>query len=433
MRVMRVYHSGRDPAHRSRESGLVDAGVELLLVVPSTWPELGAATREIKEERYSILELPVKRSGNVNRHTYIDQTAITQAVNEYRPDLVDIHEEPVSAVTRQIVRAIPRHLPLALYSAQNVDKRFPPPFAQYELAALGRATAIYPCSRQAASVVAGKGYRGLLEVLPLGFDPGIFNPGCQSLDNEVLTLGFVGRLVAKKGLNDAIQILASVSAYRPCRLLVVGEGPALQEATELAKHLGVAEQVEHVRWADATTLARLYQSMHVLLVPSRATDTWVEQFGRVIVEARAAGAVVAGYSSGSIPEVIGENGLLAPEGDAPTLAASIVQILSSRRWNSLRKASLESVSSMSWERIAAKQAALYEAATSFATPPGRPVCGSRPSARANFGYPAKLGGNDRPFALPVLRKNTLLARWLGKCLDMGNHVASRFWSIGARS
>ncbi|MBC7239486.1 MAG: glycosyltransferase, partial [Chloroflexi bacterium] len=43
---------------------------------------------------------------------------------------------------------------------------------------------------------------------------------------------------------------------------------------------------------------------------------WKEQFGRVLIEAMACGVPVVGSDSGEIPHVIGEAGLIFPEGDA---------------------------------------------------------------------------------------------------------------------
>jgi glycosyltransferase involved in cell wall biosynthesis len=42
----------------------------------------------------------------------------------------------------------------------------------------------------------------------------------------------------------------------------------------------------------------------------------------MVVEAQAAGAVVAGYASGSLPEVVGAAGVLVAEGDVDALAAA---------------------------------------------------------------------------------------------------------------
>jgi glycosyltransferase involved in cell wall biosynthesis len=63
--------------------------------------------------------------------------------------------------------------------------------------------------------------------------------------------------------------------------------------------------------------------MDVLVLPSRTTPTWVEQFGRVLVEAMWFGVPVVGSDSGEIPWVIESTGggIVFPEGYATELAA----------------------------------------------------------------------------------------------------------------
>ena len=62
--------------------------------------------------------------------------------------------------------------------------------------------------------------------------------------------------------------------------------------------------MEWRHWQSGSKMAASYRSMHVALIPSRATETWTQQFGRVIVEAQASGAVVAGYVRGSIAKCL---------------------------------------------------------------------------------------------------------------------------------
>ena len=145
------------------------------------------------------------------------------------------------------------------------------------------------------------GYGGLLEVLPLGVDATTLSAGDQRHDDETWTLLLVGRLVPEKGVREAVEVLARVRQVRPARLVVVGRGPVGDAVPALARELGVTDHVELVPWVDAEALAALYRRAHVALLPSRATRTWVEQFGRVITEGLASGAVVVGWASGSIP------------------------------------------------------------------------------------------------------------------------------------
>ncbi len=358
MRVLRIYHGGRDPAHLARERALATAHTDVTLVVPSEWPGTGSVAAQVEP---AMTELPIVRAGDVNRHAYRDRNALSNLIDELKPDLLDIHEEPFSLAGRQWLAAAPVGLPIVMYTAQNVDKRLPPPFAQYEQAAHRRVSALYPCSAQAASVARGKGFAGLIEVLPLGYDESFFVPGAQSLDDDELVMALFGRLVPEKGVADAVRILARVHASRPTRLIIVGSGPEEATARLLAAELGVADRLEVLPWQPVAELASTYREAHVLLVPSRPTETWVEQFGRVIVEAQASGAVVAGYSSGSILEVAGEEAaVLSGVGRELELADRIVELADDAAEYGRRRAKgIELSRSRTWASVAAAQAELY--------------------------------------------------------------------------
>lgn len=414
LKVLRVYHAGRDPSHRERERALVRAGVDVTLVVPRAWPGADA----LGDEPFRVVELPVRRPGDVNRHRYEDAGAVAELVDELRPDVVDLHEEPFSTVMHQLLGRLPGTVPVVGYTAQNLDKRFPPPFAQWERRALARLDGLYPCSRQAASVAVGKGFGGAVRVLPLGLDPSIA-PGSQDLaDDPALRLLLVGRLVPEKGVADAVEVLAGLrGAGHEARLTVVGSGPEEGPALALAARLGVRDAVELHGWADAARLAEHYRSAHVLLAPSRSTRTWVEQFGRMVTEAQGSGAVVVGYASGSLPEVVGTAGVLVPEGDVPALAAAVAALVREpARWSALRAAGLAASAACDWDAIAAGQVELYREAAAGGRGVRRVRAGRR-TARAAYGAPATVPGTERPFALPVLRDDTPLSRGLERAAD----------------
>ena len=56
-----------------------------------------------------------------------------------------------------------------------------------------------------------------------------------------------------------------------------------------------------------------------LVLPSLTRPNWKEQFGRVLIEAMACQTSVIGSNSGEIPNVIGDAGLVFPEGDVAAL------------------------------------------------------------------------------------------------------------------
>jgi glycosyltransferase involved in cell wall biosynthesis len=426
--IVRVYHGGRDASHRERERALQSAGTDVTLVIPASWPERGAQA-SLSAENFRIIEVPVERAGDVNRHAYRNREELHRLIDELKPDILDLHEEPVSVAARQGLAAAPAELPVVMYTAQNVDKRYPPPFSVYERRAHRRVAALYPCSRQAASVARGKGFAGLIDVIPLGYDPQLFHEGEQSLDDDELVLALFGRFLPEKGVRDAVQVLARVNSIRPARLLLAGSGPEERPARELAAVLGVADRLQVELWRPASELAELYRRAHVVLVPSVATPTWVEQFGRVIVEAHASGAVVAGYASGSIPEVAGEAAVLADPGNATQLAERVVTVLGDLdEYARLRARGLALCRTRTWAHVAERQAELYRrviAGELERLPLPRSPRERRAKARAEFGPPAATTAGVRPFALPLLRRGGAAAAALAAVIDAATEAYAR--------
>ena len=87
-----------------------------------------------------------------------------------------------------------------------------------------------------------------------------------------------------------------------------------------------------VRFVPALAPAQVpgfLRDLDVLVLPSKRTAVWKEQFGRVLVEAMACKVPVIGAASGAIPEVIGDAGLVFPEGNAEGLLGCLRRLVES--------------------------------------------------------------------------------------------------------
>jgi hypothetical protein len=84
-----------------------------------------------------------------------------------------------------------------------------------------------------------------------------------------------------------------------------------------------------------------------------------------------------------------------------------------------RGAGLERAADLSWDVVARRQVDLYEKVLGMRgpVPPVRSDADSRADARARFGRPAPLGGVERPFADPLLRRSGRLQVPLGRVVD----------------
>jgi colanic acid/amylovoran biosynthesis glycosyltransferase len=140
-------------------------------------------------------------------------------------------------------------------------------------------------------------------------------------------VAFVGRFVAKKGVDDLLAALSRLTGPRP-RAVLIGDGPLLPEMRALAEHLDV----------DATFLGSLppesvqrhLAESRILAAPSRtAPDGDTEGLPTTILEAAALGLPVVATRHSGIPEAVldGRTGLLTAEADPPALAASLSRLL----------------------------------------------------------------------------------------------------------
>src|SRR5690349_6280221 len=97
MRVLRIYHG----AHRERELALEHLGIDVALVTPMNWPNPQRGQHGEAQRSYAVIELPVRRPGDVNRHAYLSVAELRAVIGDIRPDVLDIHEEPFSVAARQ--------------------------------------------------------------------------------------------------------------------------------------------------------------------------------------------------------------------------------------------------------------------------------------------------------------------------------------------
>jgi phosphatidylinositol alpha-1,6-mannosyltransferase len=247
-------------------------------------------------------------------------------------DLVHCWEEPYIASALQIARGVRPGVPLVFATFQNISKRYPPPFSLIERQSIRRAAGVVAFGRTAAAVTTARGFTCPTAVIPPGVDLDEFRPDharrCGTLkrldwQEGVPVVGFVGRFVPEKGIELLLAALDRVTT--PWRALFVGSGPL--EATIASWASGRAERVRIVTTAKHDDVSAYMNAMDLLCAPSRTTPKWREQFGRMLIEAFASGIAVIGSTSGEIPHVVADAGVIVPEGDVVGWQQAIEQLL----------------------------------------------------------------------------------------------------------
>lgn len=308
--------------------------------------------------------IPVRTWGRHPNLFVYDPRPLWRLLGSTRWDLLDMNEEPFGLAVAEILllrRLRAPALPFVVYSAQNIEKRYPPPFRWFERWSLKRAAGAYPCNQEAGRILRGKGLRGELVVLPLGVDLDRFEPVGRPPPAGALRIGFVGRLIRHKGVDI---LLEAVAPDPRMGVEVFGAGPELGTLEAQAISLGIADRVTFHGHVGGERIPETYRRFDVLAVPSVPLPSWIEQFGRVVVEAQASGVPVVASASGALPDVVGDAGLLAAPGDPLALRTALARFIDEPGlWERLRAAGMARAPLCSWDQVAEMQLGLYRAAS----------------------------------------------------------------------
>ncbi|OYT99300.1 MAG: glycoside hydrolase [Burkholderiales bacterium PBB1] len=207
--------------------------------------------------------------------------------------------------------------------------------------------------------LAAQGFRDL-SVVARGVDTVRFSPAKRSTElrrqwgvrDDDMVVMCVGRLAPEKNLGDLVSAYGAMCRIRPrTRLVIVGDGPersALKVACPEAILAGSRTGEE---------LPVHYASADAFVFPSLT-----ETFGNVTPEAMASGLPVLAYDYAAAAQLIvsGDNGLLAPCGDAREFIRQAERLLAdpqhARHMGAAARASAER---LAWDAVTGQVEALF--------------------------------------------------------------------------
>lgn len=329
-RVLVLSHTYLQPEHRGKLRALAARGLEVTVAIPQRWrePWFGRPI-DVAWERQGGLEvfpLPARgmgSKGELDKAKY-GRRALKALLRDRRPDLVQIEEEPETIAARQVLGAARRlAIPVVLLTHRNVERNLDWWAAWQHRRMMRRLRGLI-----AGSDLAGTIARNDVPDLPIAVIPqlGALAPlEPQHTPHEGLALGFIGRLVPHKGLDNLLQALAMHRGAK-WRLTVIGDGPERERLETLASELRLAARVRWMGGLPAEQIATLWPELDVVVQPSRAYPDWREPNGLALIEAMANEVAVLGTDSGVIPELIGDAGVVVPAGDVPALAAALERL-----------------------------------------------------------------------------------------------------------
>ncbi|NJC69782.1 glycosyltransferase family 4 protein [Planosporangium thailandense] len=173
---------------------------------------------------------------------------------------------------------------------------------------------------------------GKVEVVPNGVDAAAWRPAPRAVAaarsryaGEGPLLGFAGRLVYEKGVQDLVAALPRLRAAHPgARLVIAGDGPHQQALRDEVHDRRLQRAVSFAGFLGDDELPAVLAAMDTVVVPSI-----YEPFGMVALEAAAAGAPLAVTATGGLTEIVTPEvtGMTFPARDPDRLADAVGSLL----------------------------------------------------------------------------------------------------------
>ncbi len=173
---------------------------------------------------------------------------------------------------------------------------------------------------------------------------------------EGFLAAFVGTAQPRKRIESAIEAVGALAGEgHAIRLVIAGRRRPGYEPDWLRSPPPFVHLAGEV---DASDLVELYGAADVMVSPSS-----FEGFGLTFVEAMACGCPVVGVAATSVPEVVGDAGILVKAPDSGQLADALRRLVTSTEvCRDYGARALRRASELSWSRAAAQTLEVYRAA-----------------------------------------------------------------------
>jgi glycosyltransferase involved in cell wall biosynthesis len=360
MKVLVISHSAIQPTyHRKLEEISKLGDIQLRVLVPEKWVENTQVLYFSRIDKPKLTFYPGKVTFPGYGSRFYFTKGIIEHFRDFKPNIIHLEEEPWSLCALQTVilrRLFCPKSKLIFRTSLSIPmkQRFNFLASLIERITFNESGFAFILSERAGQILIQKGYKKGMRVSPNGVDADVFRKmDVTELNESDFVIGYVGRIMQMKGL-DTLAKSFSMLSMENTRILLVGSGDYKDEFLSLASELGIKEKLILVGAVPAMDVPKYINCMNVLVLPSITTPGWVEFFGRVLVEAMMCDVPVIGSSSGEIPNVVSDAGLIFQESDEYDLKDKLKMIIENDylRNTLIKRGSTRASSLYTWESIA---------------------------------------------------------------------------------
>jgi len=332
----------------------LEPDIEVTIVVPRRWKPGGVQNQTIETEFYqegSFKIVPISNFSQNNQGLLTFGTDIIKLLQEFQPQIIQVEQGSKSLAYTQLIilnKLLKLQAKNILFTWWNLSYELKWPISVLENCNLQNTDGIIAGNLDGSKVLHQRGYTGMMEVMPqLGVDETLFcHTGKDTdlsrkfgIEPTDFVVGFVGRFVEEKGLLTLAEALAGLKEHS-WKWLLVGQGKLRSHLEQKCIEWGISDRTIWIESVSHEAIPPYINLMNCLVLPSQTsykfktltTVGWKEQFGHVLIEAMACKIPVVGSDCGEIPHVIGDAGLIFPEGNAGILRDCLQQLMERREF-----------------------------------------------------------------------------------------------------
>jgi glycosyltransferase involved in cell wall biosynthesis len=331
-----------------RELARLEKNLEVTIVVPKRWRPGGVQNKIIEpqaknEGNFRIVPLTNFSKNNQGLLTF--SFDIIHLLKEFKPHVIQVEQGVKSLAYAQLItlnKLLNLRAKNLFFTWWNLPYTNKFPISLLEQYNLKNTDGLIAGNQDGIDILREHGYQGQAIVMPqLGVDEQLFSPRSHSdlasqlkIKSDDFVVGFVGRFVPEKGILTLTNALTGLKELS-WKLLLLGRGILQNQIEKTATEAGIKDRLIIVESVPHAEVSNYINLMNTLVLPSETTDEfktltatgWKEQFGHVLIEAMACRVPVIGSDSGEIPNVIGDAGLIFPEGNVEALKNCLQQLI----------------------------------------------------------------------------------------------------------
>jgi glycosyltransferase involved in cell wall biosynthesis len=327
----------------------LEPDIEVTIAVPKRWQPGGVQNKIVETQFFqagSFQVVPLSNFSQNNQGLLTFGADLIGFLKSFKPQIIQVEQGSKSLAYAQLI-ALNKILNLKakniFFTWWNLPYKLQWPVSDLESCNLQNSDGIIAGNLDGAKILRQRGYQGPLKVMPqLGVDETLF---CHTSQNSDLlqkfgiqqadfVVGYVGRFVEEKGLLTLAEALAGLK-QKSWKWLLVGQGKLRSHLTEKCIEWKINDRIIWVESVSHEEIPQYINLMNCLVLPSQTsykfktltTVGWKEQFGHVLIEAMACQIPVIGSNCGEIPHVIGDAGLIFPEGNIGVLQECLQQLM----------------------------------------------------------------------------------------------------------